>query len=962
LGERNIKTTKLHALAEQGQAIWYDYIRRSLITSGELEALVDEGLRGVTSNPSIFEKAIVGSADYDDDLHRLVEAGKSVEEIYEALVLDDIRGAADILRPVYEQTNGADGYVSLEVSPTLAHDTHRTVTEARRLFSLLARPNAMIKVPATPEGIPAVEMLIGEGINVNVTLLFSVANYAAVAEAYIKGLEKLQPSGGDPSSGSGQASSTVSGQALHRVSSVASFFVSRVDTMVDQALEKIGNRGLQGKIAVANAKIAYAEFKKIFTSEWFAVLAKHGARKQRPLWASTGTKNPLYSDTLYVDNLIGPDTVNTVPPVTLKAFMDHGNIAPTLEADIEEARANLARLAELGIDLGAITEQLQKDGVSAFVKSFETLMASIAEKRERLLSGWKQHSANLGSYQVVAGKALEEMDANKIVARIWDKDHTVWKPEATEITYRLGWLHVAEMMSDNVPQLDALVEGVRAAGYRHALLLGMGGSSLAPEVFRKTFGVKVGYLDLAVLDSTDPGAVLSFSERLDPRRTLYLVSTKSGGTVETFSFFRYFYNQVLDEVGAEEAGRHFAAITDAGSKLAQVAEQYHFRATFLNDPNIGGRYSALSYFGLVPAALVGVDVSLLLDRALRAACAGESCVSVNDNVGAWLGVIMGALAKARRDKVTFVISPAIASFGDWVEQLIAESTGKEGRGILPVVGELLAEPTAYADDRLFVQIKMDGEGTHDHALAALEAAGHPVVRLQLHSPYDLGGQFFVWEFATAVAGSRIGINAFDQPNVETAKALARQMVYAYQKEGRLPEPAPSLRSDGLRVYADLSGLAAPTGLGTPGEALKAFLAQADPGNGKSRSYVALQAYVQPDPRTTAALQALRTCIQTRQRLATTVGYGPRFLHSTGQLHKGDGGSGLFIQFTADMPRDAAIPDEGGSSASSMTFSVLKSAQVLGDAQALRNAGRRVIRFHLGKDVVTALNQLAEALK
>jgi glucose-6-phosphate isomerase len=558
-------------------------------------------------------------------------------------------------------------------------------------------------------------------------------------------------------------------------------------------------------------------------------------------------------------------------------------------------------------------------------------------------------------------KALAEMDTNKIVARIWDKDYTVWKPEPTEITNRLGWLHIAELMSDNVHQLDALVESVRVDGYTDALLLGMGGSSLAPEVYHKTFGVRAGYLDLAVLDSTDPGAVLTYAKRLDPKRTLYIVSTKSGGTVETFSFFRYFYNQVLDTVGAEEAGWHFAAITDPGSQLARVAEQYHFRATFFNDPNIGGRYSALSYFGLVPAALVGVDVPLLLDRAQRASCASEPCVPVSDNVGAWLGGIMGALMQAKRDKVTFVISPAIASFGDWVEQLIAESTGKEGRGILPVVGEHLADPSAYANDRLFVQIKIEGDGRHDHALAALEAAGHPVVRLQLHSPYDLGGQFFVWELATAVAGYRIGINAFDQPNVEAAKVLARQMVAAYRKEGKLPEPAPSLRADGLMVYAELSGLGDLTGLGTPGEALKAFLAQADPGNGKSRSYVALHAYVQPDPHTTAALQRLRTCIQTRQRLATTVGYGPRFLHSTGQLHKGGSGTGLFIQFTADMPRDAAIPDEAGSAASSMTFAVLKTAQVLGDAQVLRNAGRRIMRFHLGKDIVGALNELTEAL-
>jgi transaldolase/glucose-6-phosphate isomerase len=599
--------TKLHQLTDLGQAIWLDYIRRSFITSGDLQALIDEGLRGVTSNPTIFEKAIAGSTDYDDALYRLVEEGKTVEEIYEALVLDDIRRAADLLRPVYDQTDGADGYVSLEVSPTLAHDTKGTVVEARRFFAALDRPNVMIKVPATPAGIPAIEILIGEGINVNVTLMFSLAHYEAVAEAYIAGLEKLAADGGD----------------LSKVASVASFFVSRVDTAVDRALEAIGTPqavALQGKIAIANAKVAYARFKEVFSGQRWERLAAQGARVQRPLWASTSAKNPLYPDTLYVDGLIGPDTVNTVPPATLNAFRDHGTVALTLEAGLEEARA---QLAQLGADLDAITQKLQDDGVAAFAKSFESLMATIAEKREQLLVGWQYQTASLGSYQAVVDDALAELRNNRGMARIWAHDHTVWKPEPTEITNRLGWLHTAEVMLENVPRLEDLAEAVRADGYTHALLLGMGGSSLAPEVFRKTFGVKEGYLDLAVLDSTDPGAVLGHAERLDLACTLFIVATKSGTTVETLSFFKFFYNRVAATVGADRAGEHFIAITDPGSKLADLAQRYGFRTTFLNDPNIGGRYSALSYFGLVPAVLVGVDVGRLLDRALAVASGCE---------------------------------------------------------------------------------------------------------------------------------------------------------------------------------------------------------------------------------------------------------------------------------------------------------------------------------------------------
>ena len=940
--------TKLHELTDLGQAIWLDYIRRSFITSGNLHALVDGGLRGVTSNPTIFEKAIAGSTDYDDDLQRLVDQGKTVEEIYQALTLDDIQRAADVLRPVYEQSAGADGYVSLEVSPDLAYDTEGTISEARRLFATLDRPNVMIKVPATPAGIPAIETLIGEGINVNVTLIFSLAQYEAVAEAYIAGLEKLATDGGDPSTGSGQAlrqrtAGPRSGHALSGVASVASFFVSRVDAAVDRALEEIGESALQGKIAIANSKVAYARFREILTGARWERLAAQGARPQRVLWASTSAKNPLYPDTLYVDGLIGPDTVNTVPPATLNAFRDHGTVALTLEAGLAEARAQLATLADLGVDLDAITQELQDEGVAKFAQSFQSLMSTIAEKQDRLLAGWRDLTVSLGAYQTVVDDALSEMRQNRMMARIWAHDHTVWKPEPTDIANRLGWLHIAEPMLENVPRLEGFVADVRAAGYTHALLLGMGGSSLAPEVFRRTFGVKDGYLDLAVLDSTDPGVVLDHAGRLDPARTLFIVATKSGTTAETLSFFRFFTNWVADALGEDRAGEHLIAITDPGTHLVDLAQRYGFRSTFINDPNIGGRYSALSYFGLVPAALIGVNVPTLLGRAMAATCGSESCVTPEENLGARLGVILGELAKVGRDKATFALSPAIASFGDWVEQLIAESTGKEGKGIVPVVGEPLGPPEVYGADRIFVHLRLPGDETHDAALAALEAAGHPVVRLDLHDRYDLGGQFFLWEIATAVAGHRLGINPFDQPNVEAAKALARRLVAEYTEKGTLPagEPAP-----------------------LTAEALHDFLAQAQPGDpstGAGRSYVTLQAYVQPTAAATAALAALRVGLRDRFQLATTVGYGPRFLHSTGQLHKGDAGRGLFIQITADGPRDVPIPDEAGSPGSSISFGVLKLAQALGDRQALLDAGRQVIRFHLGKDVVGGLKRLLEAV-
>jgi transaldolase/glucose-6-phosphate isomerase len=525
-----------------------------------------------------------------------------------------------------------------------------------------------------------------------------------------------------------------------------------------------------------------------------------------------------------------------------------------------------------------------------------------------------------GNYQSDIDSGLEDLKVNEIISRIWNLDHTVWKPDSTEITNRLGWLRIAEVMKSAVPQIKAFVDLVRSDGYLNVLLLGMGGSSLAPEVFRKTFGFKDGYLDLAALDSTDPGAVWFHAEQLDYSKTLFIVATKSGATVETLSFFKYFYNQVADELGENHAGMHFTAITDPGSQLVSIAQKYRFRDTFLNDPNIGGRYSALSYFGLIPAALIGVDINRLLDSAVEMAS--------QDELAANLGAILGVLAQEKRDKITFLISTPIQSMGDWLEQLIAESTGKEGKGILPIVNEPLGKPENYGDDRLFINIKFKADTSLEPGLEALKDAGHPVVEIAINDIYDLGGQFFLWEFATAIAGYFLKINPFDQPNVESAKILARKMVDTYKENGMLPEI---------------------TATHIKPELLQEFLEQSKPGD-----YISLQAYIQPTKEAKSLLQELRFRLNSQYKLATTLGFGPRYLHSTGQLHKGDSGNGLFIQFTSDPELDLWIPDEAGKLKSSITFGTLKLAQALGDGEALMSRNRRFIRFHLGTDVVDHL--------
>ena len=915
--------SRLEDLLKLEQSIWYDNIRRALIDSGELQDLIEVGVRGVTSNPSIFAKAIEGSADYDEAIAELNQKKMDPEEIFEALAIEDIQRTADLLYPVYEKSDRLDGYVSLEVNPTLAHDPEGTITEAGRLYDRLERSNVMIKVPATEAGIPAIERLTAMGINVNVTLIFSLATYEAVAEAYLRGLETLIDEGGDP----------------RRVASVASFFVSRVDTAIDEELAKRGISELQGKIAIANAKAAYARFGEIFGGSRWKRLAEAGARPQRPLWASTGTKNPAYPDTLYVDELIGPQTVNTVPPATLSFFLDHGTVRPALTEGIKEAKGSLDRLAELGIDLSAVTDRLQTDGVAAFAKAYQSLLESVSQKQEALRTGRLRMETRMGPYQGVVDQGLTELRDGDVLRRIWEHDHTVWRPEPNEISNRLGWLHAPENMQEQLDRIRGFVAGVQADGFRHALLLGMGGSSLAPEVFSNIYGGSTrssnGYLELGIVDSTDSDLIATRLRGVDLAKTLLIVATKSGGTVETLSGFKYFYNRVLEAVGHDSAGRHFIAITDPGSQLEGLAAEYGFRDVFLNDPNIGGRYSALSYFGLVPAALVGVDVERLLDRALTVACnaASANCPMAGDNDGGRLGVILGELARNGRDKLTVSTSPGIASFGDWVEQLIAESTGKDGKGILPVVGEPLGPPSAYSSDRVFVDLRLAGDQSREAKLAALAKAGHPVITIELKDEYDLGGQFFLWEMATAVAGSRLGIHPFDQPNVEAAKVLAREMVAEYSKTGQLPEGEASTLTR---------------------EALQSFLNQVREGD-----YVAIQAYALPSPETDRALRELRLRIRDRLRVATTTGYGPRFLHSTGQLHKGDGGNGLFIQLTSDPAQDIPIPEKAGEGGSKMTFQVLKTAQALGDAQALMNVDRRLIRFDLGGDVTGGIEKLQE---
>ena len=939
-------------LREFGQSPWYDYIRRGLITSGELKALVDnDGLMGVTSNPSIFEKAIGGSTDYNQALKQIASSVTGIKEIYETLAVRDIQDATDLMYPVYEQSQTRDGYVSFEVSPDLAYNTQGTIDEAVRLHKAVGRDNVMIKVPATVEGIPAIEYLLSQGMNVNVTLLFGVDMYEQVAWAYVSGLEKLAAKKGD----------------IKKSASVASFFISRIDTLVDSLLDaklkeatdpmdKAALQNLMGKVAVANAKMAYLKFQEVFFSPRFQALREKGAKVQRLLWASTGTKNPKYPDTYYVDELIGPDTVNTMPAATFNAFRDHGKPRNSLVEGIEEARETMDLLADCKIDMREVSQKLLADGAKLFVDSFDQLMGVISRKREELLGAkLSRQTYALGAFDAGVQAKLKDLRKQGFVRRLWAKDPSLWHQDPVHqkiIRNALGWLHVTEQQVDSLPRIKGVAESVRAAGFKHALLLGMGGSSLCPEVFKMTFGVVPGYPELHVLDSTVPAQVRSFEKRVDLAKTLCIVSSKSGSTTEPMVFYRYFFDR-MRQVKGDKAGENFIAITDPGSMLESLAKESKFRDILPGVPEIGGRYSALSNFGIVPAAIMGVNVEHLLYRAERMRHSCDSCVPPEDNPGVMLGVVMGELAKQGRDKVTFITSPTISDLGAWLEQLLAESTGKEGKGLIPIDDETLGPPDVYGSDRLFAYIRYTAgaDPGQDAKVAALEKAGHPVVRIELADLINLGEEFFLWEIATAVAGALIGINAFDQPNVQESKDYTKNFLDEYKKNGRLPEEEPILAADGVKIYGDAANREALKGAATLDAALKAHLARV-----KAGDYVALNAYVERTDASHQALQGIRLRVRDKKKVATTLGYGPRFLHSTGQLHKGGPNSGFFIQVTSDDAQDLPIPGEP------YTFGVLKAAQALGDFVCLGKRNRRAIRVHLGADVNAGLKKLQAAVE
>ena len=923
-------SARISKLTDLGQSLWLDYMERKMLQNGELAGLIEQGdIRGLTSNPSIFNHAIANTNDYDSALIPMSWAGYTDKQILEELMIEDIVNVADLLRPLYDQTKGGDGYVSLEVRPHLAYDTENTIQEAQRLWKLVNRPNLMIKIPGTEPGLLAIRKSIAAGINVNITLLFSVERYKEVMDAYLSGLEDR----------------VNEGKPIDQIHSVASFFVSRIDVKVDKYLEPLTKssdekankaRALLGKIAIANARLAYQEFRQVFEGERFRKLQAKGATLQRTLWASTSTKNPDYPDTMYVDELIGEHTVNTVPPKTLNAFRDHGSVQRTIEKDLDETHQQIKALEELGISMKKVTQELEEEGVNAFSESYDSLDTSVKQRREKAL-------LELGSLADAVSERVKQLESEDYVNRFYAKDASLWTDDPKkqeEVGNRMGWLSAPQKGDTIVPELIMFASQVKSAGFTHALLIGMGGSSLASEVISLIFQDQAPGLKISILDSTDPDQILQAALDHPTSSTLFIISSKSGTTAEVKALFNYFWERARLSLG-DKASDHFIAITDPGTPLEELAIEHKFRKIFQADPNVGGRYSALTAFGLVPASLLGIDVLRLISSASWMADECAANKPYGRNPGLVLGAIIGEAALHGKDKLTIIADPEISPFGAWLEQLIAESSGKQGKGILPIDGEVPAKPDIYGKDRLFVYFRRSGK--YDQEQKLLLQAGHPVLNQNLEDDYALGSEFFKWEFAIATACAIIGVDAFDQPDVQDSKTRTVNKIDYYQKHHSFQEDSPILTDHGVSVGGNIvSGDGQLTDL--VGEALDSV---------KPGDYIAVNAYLARDTNNETTLQALRSWAREKTHSATTLGFGPRFQHSTGQLHKGGENNGMFLVITSKPKRDIEIPEEG------LSFGAMEHGQALGDMEALENRDRKVLHIHL--DDPDLLPKLVEKL-
>lgn len=753
--------TTLQAVHDLGQSIWLNYLRRALIESGELRRVLAAGVRGVTITPSVVERAVTSSSDYDTLLERLISNEKYGGALYEALLIDDVQRAADILYPTYDASEHVDGFVTLPLNAELAHNAVSMAAEGTRLGGICAavnRTNIMIEVPATVAGIRALRALIADGCNVRVTHIFSLSTYEDVTEAYLSGLEQFLET-----------------HSVWRLtpSSLASVPLGAIDWEIDRRLELLGRRDLQGKAAVALAKVLYARSREIYGSSRWLRLQRRGAKEQRLLWINSASRRFDRADTYYVDALIGPQTVHSLSPATFHAFRDHGTAAPTLTEGLEEARAHLQSLKALGIEIEAEAQTPLERRLQVDTEIFHRRVRSAISKRDQMDSLQQRFEIFPGTHAKEIEGALKLMCDEHVMCRIWEHDATVWqgaRPDATA----LDWLHTIEPMQANVERMQKVVQDACNSGYREAVILAGGGAARVARLFAQTFGqlpyipgvlsyTPAPHLKLTIVDTSAGSLSRDVLANYPVASTLFVLSDKSE-TTNLLPVFREVYAHVAAEVGKERAGDHFIVITDHGSPLAVAATRHGFRYCFLDHPALHDGYAALSYTGIFPAALAGVDLNCLVERAALMAsnASGCNCPVQGDNIAAQLGTVIGVMAKAGHRHISLITSPFLEPICDWIQGFVAETLGAKGEGLEVSCYKPEHMNAGGTDEpqRLFVVMKMANDETHSQLLKEMQVAGRAVTSLHLNDPDELAGLLFTWQMAVAVAGYHLGANPF----------------------------------------------------------------------------------------------------------------------------------------------------------------------------------------------------------
>lgn len=941
-GTEGLPGDALAVVRRHGQQIWLQGPRRFALSSEELAALVSEGtVSGFVFDMDVVDAALVDGADYAAARERARSSGWAPDRLLEDVLLEDAAAAAALLQKWRPGDASTRSWVAVDLPPHVGLAGEATAVWAGRLAEVTEGATALVKLPGTRAGLQAAENVIAAGYGIYLHHLFTVEQVRSALAAYLRGLRLALAAGRD----------------LSRAAAVAAVNLLRIDVAVDQLLHDCMRRSeddrdllesLLGRAALGTARVA-ADTVREFTedAEWVRLQGK-GAVPPLLAWEGTRTSSPARREMEYLEELIGPGTASVVSWSALAALRDFGKPSPRLGRGIDEAREVLDDIAGAGIDLEAVADDLQKAAAGSDERRFGRLLNTVAAGSARA-----QFDVAAGGLEQELRESLRELEKAAVGRRLWSRDASLWSTDDTDapaIRNRLGWLALPETMREEALPLAAIARSRAGAKEGMALLLGMGGSSLGADALRIAFECR----NLTVVDTTAPGGIAAAAGRLQVDRSVFVVSSKSGGTAETDALEKFFFDQV--SAVRDDAGSRFFAVTDPGTPLHELARNRGYARVWLAPPDVGGRYSVLSVFGLLPAALMGIDVGRLLASAHRMAVLCGPEVPAHLNSAVVIGALMAVGARHGRDKLTFLTPPRLAGLGDWAEQLIAESSGKRGQGIVPVSREPLGDADRYGEDRLFVHFRVAGEEAraNDELADEMQRRGHPVVRIVLTDVMDIGAELFRWEMATAVACAAMHVNAFDEPDVRDAKERAGALLQQYREEGRLGEPQPDFEEGSLAVMAPSTYEGLRQRL-QPGSGLESWLS-AHLRGARPPDYVGILAFLAPDLQTWHALQGLRALLRDRLGVATTLGWGPRYLHSTGQLHKGGGDGGVFLQLTADAASDLAIPGE------SYSFEVLLRAQALGDFQALAARGRRLLRVHLGREVETGLARLLEATR